>query len=404
MSSARRPILALLAVSAAVARLSGWRRRTRRSGDRVAVSVSESGCSPSTVTVPSGPVTFVVTNAGTETGEFEIVLADTRVIDEVENIVPGLRREHVDPGRWRHLPDDLRQHPGAQGRAHGHRRRRAVAAAERGRRPGEARRRARRLRHLRQRAGDRPGREDRRVHRRGRGRRPRAGRRRSTRRPACRGSGSSPSPSSSRDLDPTIDFREEDFDGGVDDPGFKGFHKIEKVLFKDGTTDGLAPLAAELRRQRRRAQEAASTTLVIEPRVMARGAGELIEEVAQSKMTGEEDRYSKRGPRLDRRQRRRIRPDRRRPPADPHRRSTPRTWPELDAAGKAVEDGHRQVRDDGRRLPAVRRDHRRTTSSSSRPVWPTCPSSLAELPGPPRAGGVDRPMPSAAEPLPRAPS
>jgi iron uptake system component EfeO len=30
----------------------------------------------------------------------------------------------------------------------------------------------------------------------------------------------------------------------------------------------------------------------IEPRVIARGAGELIEEVAQSKLTGEEDRYS----------------------------------------------------------------------------------------------------------------
>ena len=32
--------------------------------------------------------------------------------------------------------------------------------------------------------------------------------------------------------------------------------------------------------------------MVIEPRVIARGAGELIEEVAQSKLTGEEDRYS----------------------------------------------------------------------------------------------------------------
>ena len=34
-------------------------------------------------------MTFVVTNAGTETGEFEVVQAGTRVIDEVENIVPG---------------------------------------------------------------------------------------------------------------------------------------------------------------------------------------------------------------------------------------------------------------------------------------------------------------------------
>ena len=88
MSSARRPILAVLALSAAALACQGG-TGAAPSGDRVAVSVSESGCSPSAVTVPSGPVTFVVTNTGTETGEFEIVLADTRVIDEVENIVPG---------------------------------------------------------------------------------------------------------------------------------------------------------------------------------------------------------------------------------------------------------------------------------------------------------------------------
>ena len=236
--------LALLALSAAVLACQGG-TGAAPSGDRVAVSVSESGCSPSTVTVPSGPVTFVVTNAGTETGEFEIVLADTRVIDEVENIVPGLRREHVDAGGWRHLPDDLRQHPGAQGRAHGDRRRGAVAAAERGRRPGEARRRARRLRHLRQRAG-----------------RPTSSRRSGRSLPRSRKATSGakalyaparipweriePIAELFPDLDQAIDFREEDFDGGVEDPGFKGFHKIEKVLFKDGTTDGLAPLAAEL--------------------------------------------------------------------------------------------------------------------------------------------------------------
>ena len=49
------------------------------------------------------------------------------------------------------------------------------------------------------------------------------------------------------DLDGAIDFREEDFEGGVDDPEFKGFHRIEKVLWADGTAEGLAPLATELR-------------------------------------------------------------------------------------------------------------------------------------------------------------
>ena len=75
------------------------------------------------------------------------------------------------------------------------------------------------------------------------------------------------------DLDPAIDFREEDFDGGVEDPGFKGFHEIEKVpLQADGTTDGLAPLAAELRANVAELKKRVDA-LDIDPRVMARGAG-----------------------------------------------------------------------------------------------------------------------------------
>ena len=77
-----------------------------------------------------------------------------------------------------------------------------------------------------------------------------------------------------------------------DDPGFKGFHRIEKGLWGDGSAAGLAPLAVELRANVDELKKRIDT-LDIDPRVMARGAGELIEEVAQSKMTGEEDRYSK---------------------------------------------------------------------------------------------------------------
>ena len=58
------------------------------------------------------------------------------------------------------------------------------------------------------------------------------------------------------DLDQAIDFRQEDFDGGVNDPGFKGFHRIEKVLFADGTTKGLDGAGQGARCQRGRAQDA----------------------------------------------------------------------------------------------------------------------------------------------------
>jgi iron uptake system component EfeO len=77
----------------------------------------------------------------------------------------------------------------------------------------------------------------------------------------------------------------------VDDPGFTGFHRIERILWVDDASGDLASLAQKLDADVRDLQ-ARLADLTIEPRVMARGAGELIDEVAQSKLTGEEDRYS----------------------------------------------------------------------------------------------------------------
>jgi iron uptake system EfeUOB component EfeO/EfeM len=61
---------------------------------RVAVTNSESGCEPSALSVPAGPVVFEITNFGGEVGEFEI-LRDDFVIDEVENIVPTFQNNLV---------------------------------------------------------------------------------------------------------------------------------------------------------------------------------------------------------------------------------------------------------------------------------------------------------------------
>ena len=157
------------------------------------------------------------------------------------------------------------------------------------------------------------------------------------------------------DLDVRMDAREEDFAGGVDDPEFLGWHRLEKGLWADGTTDGLAPIASGL------AADAADLetrlkAMVIEPRVIARGAGELIEEVAQSKLTGEEDRYSQAdlwsisanvaGSQQDRRD---PAPD----APDPRRRLPgQRRW-----RLRRGRRGRRQVRR-GRRLPALLGDQR----------------------------------------------
>jgi iron uptake system component EfeO len=93
------------------------------------------------------------------------------------------------------------------------------------------------------------------------------------------------------DLDQAMDFREEDFAGGVDDPAFTGYHRIERLLWVDGASGDLPTLADQLLADAndlaRRLQ-----TLAIDPYQMTQGAGGLIDEVAQTKMTGEEDRYS----------------------------------------------------------------------------------------------------------------
>ena len=114
MSSRRRPVVGLLVVATlALGACQGAGSSADPSAGRIAVSVSEAGCAPTTITVPAGPVTFVVTNAGTETGEFEIIQAGTKVIDEVENIIPGFvvnMATRVDGGTYEMA---VRQPPGA---------------------------------------------------------------------------------------------------------------------------------------------------------------------------------------------------------------------------------------------------------------------------------------------------
>ncbi len=94
------------------------------------------------------------------------------------------------------------------------------------------------------------------------------------------------------DLDGSMDSREDDFEKKAADPNFLGFHRIEKGLFADRSTEGLAPVADKLMAdvldlQRRLA------TLTVTPKAMVGGAADLIEEVASKKITGEEDRYSR---------------------------------------------------------------------------------------------------------------
>jgi iron uptake system component EfeO len=97
-------------------------------------------------------------------------------------------------------------------------------------------------------------------------------------------------------FDTAIDAREEDFPLGVNDPNWKGFHKIERGLWRDGTTVGLErygqmlvadweAFETEFRRQNSQGK--------FTPASLLDGAEDLLAEVATSKLSGEEERYSK---------------------------------------------------------------------------------------------------------------
>ena len=78
----------------------------------------------------------------------------------------------------------------------------------------------------------------------------------------------------------------------MSDKDWGGFHKIEQALFVNNTTAGMSEVAADL-------QEDVGTlanlmaSVELQPAGIANGAVELLNEVSASKITGEEERYSR---------------------------------------------------------------------------------------------------------------
>lgn len=90
------------------------------------------------------------------------------------------------------------------------------------------------------------------------------------------------------DLDPNIDAR----DGDVEEAEWRGFHRIEKALWEDNTTEGQQEYADRLLSDAKLLR-ALVETVEIEPSLLVTGAVELLNEVSTSKVTGEEERYSR---------------------------------------------------------------------------------------------------------------
>ncbi len=93
------------------------------------------------------------------------------------------------------------------------------------------------------------------------------------------------------DLDVSIDARADDYEKGEKDPAFTGFHRIEFGLWETDSTEGLDTYAdkllADVTDLDRRIAD-----LTFPPETVVGGAAALMEEVAATKISGEEDRYS----------------------------------------------------------------------------------------------------------------
>ena len=95
------------------------------------------------------------------------------------------------------------------------------------------------------------------------------------------------------ELDGKIDAREDDFPKKGEDPTWTGFHPIERALWHDDEiTAHTRDLAAGLVRDARRLNTLMASAKVT-PEVVIPGTAELVDEVEESKITGEEERYSK---------------------------------------------------------------------------------------------------------------
>jgi iron uptake system component EfeO len=281
--------LSLLAVPALLAAACGSSSKTASPGDgsggdaqQIAVTISDNGCEPREIAAKAGPTTFSVTNDGSAAvTEFE-VLDGTKILGEVENVIPGADRTFsltLKEGTFvTYCPNGKFEKGVLQ-----------VAAAASGAAADSAARQAAVADYLTYvksevdllqgattpfveavKAGDIA--------------------KAKTLFAAARYHYESVEPiaESFGDLDPAIDIREPDVEKPED---FTGFHRIEKALWVENDLSTMGPVAdklvADIASLRTRVD-----SVELEPAQIANGAVELLNEVSTSKITGEEDAFS----------------------------------------------------------------------------------------------------------------
>jgi iron uptake system component EfeO len=278
--------LAICAAVAAAALLSACGSSSPKGSKLLAVTLTDSGCTPQHIDVASGPVTFDVTNGGTsKVSEMELKDGSGVILGESENVVEGLKGKfslNLGPGKYVvNCPSGDAEDQGtlvATG---------AVTAQPKGAsaplleaatsgykryveseivllRAGTARFVVALKR------GDVAGAKELfgpvRTHY----------------------EAIEPVAESFGNLDPEIDARVNDVEKLSE---WSGFHRIERTLWQQNTTNGTETYGDRLLANVETLQQKVRT-LKLQPAQLANGAVELMNEVTNSKITGEEDRYS----------------------------------------------------------------------------------------------------------------
>ena len=283
LSAPSTAALTITAAAAAVALISGCGSGGSQgsSGAHVTkVSVTNAGCQPPKLTVPAGPVTFEVSNLGaTQVSEYEI-LDGTSILGEVEGLPDGITKSfslNLDAGSYTtYCPgaDDEKgalvvtgSPPAAAGGAAAD----TAVAAYRRYLEVQTALLVTRTRAFRDAIADADVARARAIY------------------PVAREPYERVEPvaESFGQLDPLMDARA----GDVAAARWQGFHWLERQLWVKNTTDRATPVADRLLANARRLRRLVRT-VELQPAQIANGAKSLLDEVASSKITGEEDRYS----------------------------------------------------------------------------------------------------------------
>jgi high-affinity iron transporter len=248
---------------------------------RVAVTLTDAGCSPTALKLPSGPTTFDVTNKGAAAvTEFE-VLKGTRIVGEVENVADGLHNSFsltLQPGTYELNCPGGKSSPTGVLTVTG-----AAVAVEANAQVAAAVETYRR--YLEQQTGELVNTTTSFAGEVTEGDVARA----KELYPGARAPYEriEPVAESFGSLDPDIDARA----GDVPASKWTGFHPIERSLYVRSTTRGQSELASKLVDDVKLLQTKVRSVR-LEPSQIANGAMELLGEVSKSKITGEEERYS----------------------------------------------------------------------------------------------------------------